>query len=73
MIIDKVRFADELSQHIVTVDGNKVIVHCIGYNTLEIEALPDEDIQVLRKRVHELIKGTPCGIDDVQVLIELAL
>ena len=71
--IEKIRFAENLGGHVVSVKDGKVIVHCIGWNDLAIEVKDGEDAEGLRRRVFELIKGTPCGIDDVQALLELTL
>ena len=70
---DKLRFADDLGGHVVAVKYGDVIVHCVGWNDLIITPNDGESPESLRKRVLELIKGTPCGIDDVRALLEIAL
>lgn len=69
----KIRFAEKLGHHVVTVEGCKVVVHCIGWNNIEVTPLKGEDVQALRSRIVKLIKGTPCGIEDVRTLLEIAL
>ena len=73
MKTEKIRFADNLANHIVTIEGRTVRVHCIGWQILIIDALPQDDIQTLQTHINNLIKGTPAGIDDVRALLELAL
>ena len=68
----KIRFADDLGSWMTSVKDGEVLVHALG-GTLAIRPLEGEDIETLRLRVHELIKGTPAGIDAVKALLELTL
>lgn len=69
----KVRFAENLSQGIVTVEGRTVTVHCLGYVKVQVDCLPDDNPKRLRSRIHELIKGTPADASSVERLIDIAL
>jgi hypothetical protein len=73
MKVEKIRFAYDLSQSVVTVEENKnVCVRCLGGN-LYIYPHKDEDINLLRNKIFELVKGTPCNAEAVQTLINICL
>src|SRR3990167_4232358 len=64
----KIKFADDLGNWITTIEGRTVKVKTLNGEVL-ITAREDEDVNELRNKVHELIKGTPCNVEDVNGLL----
>lgn len=69
---EKMRFAEDLGSWIVTVENNKVIVHALG-GGVEITPEDGENIQELRDRVFNLVKGIPCGAEYVMKFLSITL
>ena len=68
----KIRFADNLGHWMVSIKDGEILVHAID-GTIAIKPKDGENIQELRARVFELIKGVPANCEAVNGLLEIAL
>lgn len=68
----KVRFAEDLNDYIVEAKEGKIFVYAHG-GTVIITPFGEENLEQLRNRIFELIKGTPADAESVLALLKLTL
>lgn len=69
---DKIRYAENLRKDMVTIEGREIKIKALNGEVI-LSANDGDDMEELRSKVHDLIKGTPCGVESVKGLLELCL